>query len=372
MKVIAFYLPQFHTIPENDKWWGEGFTEWVNVKKAKPLYKNQYQPRIPMDYNYYNLLDKKTMKWQVDLANKFNIHGFCFYHYWFNGKKLLEKPIENFLKWKDLDLNFCLSWANESWTNIWASGSADIIMQQSYGDKKDWLDHFNYLLNFFKDDRYIKNNGKPFLIIYRPELIDRLDEMLSYWTKLARNHGFAGIDFAYQNVSYFLDKNRNDDLFSYAIEYQPNWALALKNLTFKQKLKKRAMIFSEKKLKYNLREKLQKYKKLDIMDYKSIWDYILNSKPFTHISVPCAFVDWDNTPRKSNRGLVIDNANPNDFENYFLRLLIKAKSEYKKEFVFVFAWNEWAEGGYLEPDEKYGYSYLNAIKNAQKNFQENY
>ena len=160
MKIISFYLPQFHSIPENDKWWGKGFTEWVNVKKAKPLFNGHNQPHIPLNYNYYNLLDKKTLEWQVNLANKYGVYGFCFYHYWFNGKKLLEKPVEDFLNRKELNIHFCLCWANESWTNTWANGNSKIIMEQKYGTKKDWKMHYEYLSTFFKDKRYISNNNK--------------------------------------------------------------------------------------------------------------------------------------------------------------------------------------------------------------------
>lgn len=371
MKVIAFYLPQFHAIPENDKWWGKGFTEWVNVKKAVPLFQNHYQPRVPLNNHYYNLLDPEVMKWQVELANKFDVYGFCFYHYWFSGKKLLEKPVENFLRRKDLNTHFCLCWANESWTNTWANGSADVIMQQSYGAEAEWTAHFNYLVDFFKDDRYIKNNNKPLLVVYRPELIDCLEEMLDCWNRLAIENGFDGIEFAYQNVSYYLSKNRRDDLFSYAIEYQPNWALSLQNLSPLQRIKKSFLLFVEKRLKVNLREKLQVFSELKKTDYATMWNYILDSKPNTKISVPCAFVDWDNTPRKGKRGLVVENANPEEFEKFFMRLLNKTKDEFKKDMVFVFAWNEWAEGGYLEPDEKYGYGYLQAIKNALEQFKGN-
>ncbi len=364
MKVIAFYLPQFHCIPENDKWWGKGFTEWVNVKKAKPLFDGHYQPRIPLNKNYYNLLDENVMKWQVDLANKNHIYGFCFYHYWFNGKKLLEKPTELFLNNKNLKTKFCLCWANEHWTNTWANGDVKVIMEQKYGSKKEWKEHFNYLLQYFKDERYICNNNKPLLVIYRPELIDCLEDMLDYLNKLAIENGFNGIEFAYQNVSYALSNNYNEELFDYAIEYQPNWALELRKKSKLQILKKQILLFFEKNMKINLREKMQEFKKLKILEYDDIWNYILNMKPYSKISVPGAFVDWDNTPRKGKRGLIINNSSPEKFENYLSKLIKKAKNEYKKDMIFIFAWNEWAEGGYLEPDCKNKYGYLKAIKNA--------
>ena len=366
MKMIAFYLPQFHQIPENDKFWGTGFTEWVNVRKGKALYEDHRQPRVPLNKNYYNLLDRDTMKWQVDLANKYGIYGFCFYHYYFNGKKLLEKPIEMFLKDKNLNIHFCICWANESWSNTWANGNSEIIVEQKYGNASDWEKHFNYLLQFFKDERYICNNNKPLLVIYRPELITNLELMLNLWNKMAKQNGFDGIEFAYQNVSYYLSKNRNDQLFSYAIEYQPNWILALQNISKVSVFKKNVLLFFEKHTNLNLREKMQTSKKLKVLNYDKIWQNILNMKPTSNISVPGAFVDWDNTPRKGKRGLVIHGSTPEKFEKYLEALINKTKKEYKKDMIFIFAWNEWGEGGYLEPDEDNKYGYLEAIKKAIK------
>ena len=154
MKIITFYLPQFHTFPENDMWWGKGFTEWTNTRKAKPLFKGHYQPHIPYKKNYYDLTKEGVMKTQIEYAKKYGIYGFCFYHYWFtNGKKLMEKPVETFLEDKTLNIKFCLSWANEHWTKKWDGGSKEIIMEQNYGSKEDWKMHFEYLLPFFKDSR---------------------------------------------------------------------------------------------------------------------------------------------------------------------------------------------------------------------------
>ena len=163
MKIIAFYLPQYHEIPENNKWWGKGFTEWVNVKKAHPLFEGHYQPRVPLNKNYYNLLDEEVQKWQVSLAKKYGIYGFCFYHYWFDGHLLLEKPVEQWLKNRDLDLPFCICWANENWTQAWVSKESTVLIAQKYGDKEMWRRHFEYLLPYFKDTRYIKENGRPLM-----------------------------------------------------------------------------------------------------------------------------------------------------------------------------------------------------------------
>lgn len=366
MKIIAFYLPQFHEIPENNKWWGKGFTEWVNVKKARPLFENHNQPRVPLNKNYYNLLDEKTQKEQVKLANDYGLYGFCFYHYWFDGKLLLEKPVEKFLKNKSLDTHFCICWANEHWTNAWANKEAKVLIEQKYGNKKEWKEHFDYLLNFFKDDRYIKENNKPLLVIYRPELIDCLKEMLEFWDEEAKKHGFAGLDFAYQHAGYTVSPKCDESLFTYALEYHPNCAQVFMNKEKKSILtnvKKQVALFFEKKLKINIREKL-KGNKLKHYSYDEIWKYIINMKPRNDKCIPGAFVDWDNTPRRGNKGFVMDGATPEKFEKYFSKQIKHAKEDYKKDMIFIFSWNEWAEGGYLEPDEKNKYGYLEAIKKA--------
>ncbi|MCD7820315.1 MAG: glycoside hydrolase family 99-like domain-containing protein, partial [Lachnospiraceae bacterium] len=172
VKIIPFYLPQFHTIPENDKWWGKGFTEWTNVRKAVPLFEGHQQPKLPLGDHFYNLLDDETKIWQAELAKQYGIFGFCYYHYWFkNGKRLLEKPAEQMLKNKDIDLPFCFCWANENWSRNWDGGNHEIIMAQEYGGKREWEMHFQYLLPFFRDKRYITMNGKPLFIIYKPEQI---------------------------------------------------------------------------------------------------------------------------------------------------------------------------------------------------------
>lgn len=184
MKIIAFYLPQFHEIPENNEWWGEGFTEWVNVKKAKPLFEGHNQPRVPLDDKYYDLLDDEVKIWQAKIAKENGIYGFCYYHYWFNGRKVLERPMEQMLRNNEVDIPFCVCWANEPWTKAWI-GRNEIILPQFYGEKKEWKEHFDYLLPFFQDKRYIKENGKPLMVIYRAEVITNLNEMLDYWSELA-------------------------------------------------------------------------------------------------------------------------------------------------------------------------------------------
>ena len=365
MRIIAFYLPQFHAIPENDEWWGEGFTEWVNVKKSKKMFKNHYQPRIPLNNNYYNLLDDEVKLWQVNLAKENGIYGFCFYHYWFNGHMLLEKPVEQFLNNKELDIPFCLSWANEPWTKAWVSKSDSILIEQKYGREKEWKEHFDYLLLFFKDQRYIKNDGKPLFTIYRPEQIECLNEMLDYWTELAIDEGFPGIDFAYQHIDFDLMRNKDDSRFKYNIEYEPGYALMdylsntnKKIINFMKKIDDISFSIFNKKLSELYLKSVRTY------SYDEIWKSCINHKPSSQKCIAGAFVDWDNTPRRGTKGVAYIGATPEKFEKYLIQKIRHVKEKYETDMLFMFAWNEWAEGGYLEPDEKFKDGYLKAIKNA--------
>lgn len=364
MRVIAFYLPQFHRIPENDSWWGEGFTEWVNVKKACPLYEGHYQPRIPQNEQYYNLLDSAPKYWQVQQAKENGVYGFCFYHYWFSGHMLLEKPVEQFLSDPGLDIHFCLSWANESWTNAWVSSENKILIEQTYGDKKEWKQHFEYLLPFFLDPRYIRNNNRPLFIIYRPDLMSCCNEMLDYWQELARENGLDGIDFAYQTMHFEYMPNRDESRFAFNIEYQPAYAFYDMRPHAISSIRANISRIATKYFHVSLYGKSIKHNSLKRYRYDDVWNCILSRRPKNEKNVPGAFVDWDNTPRRGKRGSVVDEATPEKFGQFMQKQIIRSKNIYHQDMIFLFAWNEWAEGGYIEPDEKYGDAYLKELKKA--------
>lgn len=364
IQTIAFYLPQFHQIKENDEWWGEGFTEWTNMKKATSLYDGHYQPRIPLNGNYYDLTDSTTIKWQATLAKTYGVDGFCMYHYWFNGKMLLEKPMEILLRNPDIDMNYCICWANESWTNAWVSSQNKVLIEQTYGDSKEWIQHFEYFLKFFKDQRYILDNNRPILIIYRPELIPKLNEMLDFWNKLAIHNGFDGICYGYQQ-SGLDDMHKDNSMFSFDIEYQPKYALKDKDEKniFRKRIRNiidrlNQTLFSNHVLQRNSTQ-VRKY------DYDEIWEYVLERQATSEKSVAGAFVDWDNTPRRGKNGIVFENASPEKFEYYMRKQYKNVLNNYKLQYLFIFAWNEWAEGGYLEPDQKYQNKYLQSLRKAQ-------
>lgn len=372
MKTIAFFVPQFHSIPLNDKYWGKGFTEWDNVKKAKPLFDGHSQPKVPLNGNYYDLLERKTKLWQKDLAQKYGIYGFCYYHYWFNGKMLLEKPCEQILADPEIDLPFCFCWANEAWSMEWV-GKKTVIMPQFYGDKTEWKEHWDYLLPFLKDKRYICEDGKPLIVIYRPESIPCLTEMLRYWRELALECGFPGLVFANQSPEFMFDRNVDKSQIDLDIEYEPGTSrksLANPKLEGIKEIRRRIMRFCERHFGWDLRrygqQLIQKINQTERPDYDVTWNNILTRPPYSEKSVPCAFVNWDNTPRYHERGQVYIGASPDKFKKYLSAQIKRTKEVYKKDLLFIFAWNEWGEGGYLEPDEENGYGYLEAVRDALK------
>ncbi|MBY0013626.1 glycosyltransferase WbsX family protein [Paenibacillus typhae] len=349
--ILAMYLPQYHEIPENNEWWGKGHTEWESCKKATSLYKGQYQPRIPLDNNYYNLLDVEAQINQAKLAKEYGVYGFCYYHYWFCGKQLLEQPINNMLNNKNIDLPFCVSWANHSWSNSTARKNRTILIKQTYGGKADWIEHFNYLKKLFVDERYIKVNNKPMLVIYDAANIECWDEMKSMWDELAIENGWEGIYYVTtlkHEVDVLFSKEKK---FDAQFEYQPTFALA-----------------KAQKLDY---AKWYNFKRLLCKDvfnvpckinYDRVWKRVQNQTPDNNVKTFLgAYNDWDTTARWGKKGIVHIGASPAKFKKY-LETQLKRSEARGNEFLFITAWNEWSEGAYLEPDMKNGYSYLEVIK----------
>lgn len=361
MKILAMYLPQYHEIEENNLWWGKGYTEWTAVKNAQPLFKGHYQPRVPLDGKYYDLADQnaKTWRWQSNLAKRYGVYGFCIYHYWFTGKQLLEKPMEILLQHKDIDINYCICWANESWTRTWYGRENEVLMKQEYGDEYDWKAHFEYLLPFFKDKRYIKIDNKPMVNIYRSSDIDCLHEMISCWNMWAKHEGFDGIYLVVANTGGKLEQR--EDIIDAYYNFEPGYTL--NHVLSKWKRNKiNANIFY--RMVYN---KVFSKKRVErIIDARLI-NAVMNSEVISS-EKPIyrgAFPMWDNTPRRGYKGLVYTKTTPQLFQKQLFK--IKNLIQDKDEFVYINAWNEWGEGCYLEPDELYGYAYLESIKKVLEN-----
>ncbi len=368
VKLISIYYPQFHCIPVNDTAWGNGFTDWENVKKATPLFKGHYQPRIPMAKNYYDLSDPQHIKKQIDEAKKYGLDGFCFYHYWFDGKLLLEKPLELFLADKSIDFNFCLSWANETWTKRWTGDSKTIIQEQKHTPSElIWEKHFNYLLKFFKDDRYITIDNKPVFLIYQPIIIDKISRLLEFWQELAKKSGLEGI--------YFIATKRHDHLrsnvlnnFDGVMKFQPQEVYNSSDFSergiIQRKILDKFRFLPEKYIDFLhfYKSKMQSYR---IFDSHKIWKLLLKNAykeipDFEGDVFESFYANWDNTPRYGKKATIFSFINASEFKEYYKTLRNKA-TEKSSEFIFFNAWNEWAEGAYIEPDEKYGYDYLEAI-----------
>lgn len=342
-KLIAFYLPQYHEIPENNEWWGKGFTEWTNVKKAKPLYRNHYQPKLPLNDNFYNLLDDDTFSWQVELANKYGIDGFCFYHYWFNGKLLLQKPLENFLQRKDLNINYCFSWANEPWARTWDGKNKDVLMPQCYGGEIDIINHFDYMLPFFKDERYIKINNRPVFLLYRTSSITYLNEFIDIWNKQAIENGFDGIFFVETLNCFSLEKI--SDKTDSAVYFEPTFSVTQRNI-FDKIIQNAMNLFSRNKNRF--------------YSYSYVWNRVFKYQKIDEKHWGGAFVNWDNSSRKKKHYLILKKFSPHLFYEYLIRIFSICKTN-NSPFLFINAWNEWAEGTYLEPDNKFEFKYLEII-----------
>jgi len=359
-KVIAFYLPQFHTIPENDLWWGKGFTDWENVKTAKPLFKEHIQPRIPLNHNYYDLSNPETLRWQADLAKKYNVYGVCIYHYWFNGKLLLEKPAELLLKYKDINSHFCFSWANEPWARTWDGKEHQILMPQKYGNKDDWKKHFNYLLPFFMDTRYIKEDNCPMFLIYKSSSIPCAEEMMNYWNSLAQEAGFNGI--------HFVETLRNGKCdprplpFKNRVEFEPirtNMQQSYIVLNYKR-LRRRFLALTDHifhlNIPYNKPFPFSEVARNSVRKVSPVGTY------------GGVFMGWDNTPRRNLASTIVLPPTRQEFYDYFKAKIQQTRTVYKTNYIFVNAWNEWAEGTMLEPDEHGGYTYLEVINDVLLSF----
>ena len=367
IEIIAFYLAQFDAFPENDQWWGKGFTEWTNVKKSKPLYKGHYQPTIPLNQNFYTLEDIKVMEWQAGLARKYGISGFCFYHYWFgNGRQLMEKPVDNYLIHTEIDFPFCLCWANHNWSRTWVGGDKDILIEVEYGDKEEWERHFQYLLPFFKDRRYMLMEEKPILVIYQPQLIDSFGQMVAYLQSRAKEEGLNGLTIIAQDM-FFPEKKEIEDYVDYKIQYEPDfsrkwaWANKLETLRYYPPFLFDLFMYKAKgRIKKTTKGKVCKVR---TCSYNSIWKYNIRRKNKDRKMIPGAFVKCDVTPRRQDRALIFRGNTPEKFGEYMREYILKCKME-GKHTIFLSAWNEWGEGMYLEPDEKDGYKYLEGVRDA--------
>lgn len=335
-RAIAFYLPQFHPIPENDAWWGEGFTEWTNTRKARPLFEGHYQPHVPTELGYYDLRDPAVRQAQADLARAHGIEGFCYYHYWFgDGRRLLERPFEEVLASGSPDFPFCLCWANQSWSGIWHGAPNHILMEQRYPGDADAAAHFRFLLRAFQDPRYIRVDDRPLLIIFQHNTIPEPQRLFEQWRRMAEDSGLKGL--------YLLSIRHSRDM------HNPH-ACGLDGTI-------------DMRIPLPTRDWESDTRQGIIMDHAEIAHLEIPKRYPGLVNFPCIGPSWDNTPRLGARGIVYVNSSPELFErNAAKAAAFLADYPPQQRLLFIKAWNEWAEGNHLEPDEKYGRQWLEALQ----------
>ncbi|WP_310484791.1 glycoside hydrolase family 99-like domain-containing protein [Chamaesiphon sp. VAR_48_metabat_403] len=355
MKAIAFYLPQYHPIPENDKWWGKGFTEWTNVAKAKPLFSGHYQPHLPADLGFYDLRLPEVRQAQADLARAHGISGFCYYHYWFTGKRLLERPFNEVLASGKPDFPFCLCWANETWSRRWLGEEKDILKQQSYSPTDD-LAHVRALLPAFADDRYIKIKGRPLFLVYRPlDLPDPMKTVDIFKNECIKNGlpepYLMGVD------SHCPGFNFQDIGFDSTLFFQPKLGAVPDFMNDNRTIAKLA-----RNIKLGITSSILKV--YDSVESRQLMlGQLIEAAQLGFPSHPCVFVSWDNTPRRGKNAIVLVNSSPEIFEAALAEVVSSLIEKPQDErILFINAWNEWAEGNHLEPDLKYGTQYLEAVR----------
>jgi hypothetical protein len=346
VRAIAFYLPQFHAIEENNKWWGQGFTEWTNVRKAEPNFIGHYQPRVPADLGYYDLTDIEVMKKQILLAQKYGVDGFCFYYYWFGGKRLLEAPVDLMVE-SELDFPFCLCWANENWSRRWDGRNEDILIGQNHSQDDDRLVMLD-LIRYFKANSYIRIYGKPLLLVYRVDLFPSFKETSVRWRDICRSEGIGEIYLALVESHDLVHKNIDPSIYGCdaSVEFPP----------------------------LNMAEQTAPSGELanpdfsgGVADYrKTLLSYCARELP-SYKRFRGVMPGWDNTARRQNNGFLFEHSSPGAFQAW-LEFVMEQTHKHMhgdERIVFINAWNEWAEGAYLEPDIKNGHSYLEAVRNAR-------
>lgn len=347
VRLVAFYLPQFHPIKENDEWWGKGFTEWTNVTKAEPLFPGHQQPHLPTELGFYDLRVREVRREQISLAKNYGVDAFCYYYYWFSGKRLLETPLEDMLADTESDMPFCLCWANENWTRRWNGGEQDILIEQQYR-AEDALEFIKGIAAYIKDPRYLKIDGKPILLIYRPQLIPDTKKTVSVWREYCAQSGIGEIHLS--AVLTFGNFDYEKFGFDSGVEFPPHNRHELgaryvnQQIRFYRPFDGGAMMFHELATAYLKR----------VYQDKNIFRGV--------------FPSWDNTARSKHRALVLLNGTPGNYEYWLDQAIKKTQKEYpeKARLVFINAWNEWAEGCHLEPDSSFEKGFLEATLRAKR------
>jgi hypothetical protein len=345
-RLIAYYLPQYHPIPENDKWWGKGFTEWVNVARARPLFRGHYQPHIPADLGFYDLRVPETRLAQAEMAREHGIEAFCYWHYWYGGRLLLERPFEEVLQSGEPDFPFCLGWANHSWEGVWFGASGRTLIEQTYPGLEDHKAHFYYLLQAFEDDRYLAVDGKPLLHVYRPYEIPDVKTVMDFWRELAVKVGLKGLHLVGEGLGHTRAKEFGFDAWTYCRHR------TVEKILPKKVWVRRCVDFYR-----------DAFRRPSVYSYKQALPYFLKDGRSALNEYPSIVPNWDSTPRFGTQGVVLHNAEPELFRAHVKEALQSvAHKPWERRIIFIKSWNEWAEGNHLEPDRKYGRARLEVVR----------
>ncbi len=351
-KLIAFYLPQFHPIPENDAWWGKGFTEWHNVAAARPLFRGHHQPQIPADLGFYDLRCEDTRIQQAELARNYGVHGFCYYHYWFNGKRLLERPFNEVLRTGQPDFPFCLCWANENWTRRWDGLEQDVLMGQEYGFDDD-RNHIRSLLPAFEDHRYIRVNSRPLFLVYRVGLLPDPRSTAEIWREEASKAGLGDIFLASVD-SIGERKSPAETGFDAAVEFAPDWMV--KGQPVNQNVASRLI----------RKAGFSNFRSYNAYSYDTLVRNMMDKPHPDYRQFRCVTPSWDKTARRGNKADIWLGSTPEKYEAWLAAVVRQTRERLpdSEQVIFVNAWNEWAEGCHLEPDKQHGLAYLEATRRA--------
>ncbi len=365
-RVIAFYLPQFHPIPENDQWWGPGFTEWTNVAKARPLFPGHIQPRLPADLGFYDLRVPEVRERQAELAAQAGIESFCYWHYWFgNGRRILERPFDEVLSSGRPDFPFCLAWANQTWSGIWHGAADRVLVEQLYPGAADREAHFNWARKAFEDPRYTKVDGKPVFVIYAPAYLPSSAEFVEHWRELAVRAGYPGlfmVGVAEGGWSLGVDRYARDFLapFDAVTLLGPTDYLCRRGHVTKMR-----RIWKERNFGPLNRFMPSVWRRPTRIDFRDVVAHAFDDMPEDERCLPSVLTGWDNTPRAGRRGVVYEHFTPDLFQANLDKAIDRLSNHGpSRKIVFLKAWNEWAEGNLLEPDALYGHQLLDAIRAA--------
>lgn len=360
IKAVAFNLPQFHPIPENDQWWGKGFTDWINVVRGKPQFKGHYQPHLPADLGFYDLRVEESREAQAELAREYGIHGFCYYHYWFNGHRLLERPVDELIRTGRPDIPFCLCWANENWTRRWDGMENEILIQQVYSASDDEA-HIRHLIPIFDDPRYIKVDDKPVFLVYRANWLPDPLRTTEIWRREAERAGLPGLFLARVESLPELTGDPRPLGFDSALEFQPRWQLLDGLRIYRRQWWHRQRLGTGE----------AGFIRSRVYEYDRFVQAAMAMPPPTYPMIRGVCVGFDNTARRRDGGVILKDSTPESYARWLSSVVrtngsLKLHKAPEEQFIFINAWNEWAEGNHLEPCQKWHRAYLEATRDALK------